>query len=149
MILFSTLTTCGSSSPKSDFIPVKQLTFSSKNHSLDNNDNFSFDDKWIVYDTRGENGIGGNGTIEKVDIESGIEKIVYQTENQTKYGPGVGAASYNHHENKIIFIHGLNNCNKKPQAYGTKYCVKDTEKYHVARIVPWNIPWKRTSKTLF
>ncbi len=112
MILFLSLTNCNSNSKKPDLIPAKQLTFSPKNHSLDNNDNFSFDDKWIVYDTRGENGIGGNSTIEKVCIESGIEKIIYQTENQTKYGPGVGAASFNHHENKVIFIHGLDNCNK-------------------------------------
>ncbi len=89
-----------------------QLTHDfSYNHDLDNNDNFSPDDQWLVYDTRTEEGgIGANGIIEKVHVKTGEKKILYQTKEQTPYGPGVGAASYSHTENQVIFIHGLNNC---------------------------------------
>ena len=48
----------------------------SQNHDLDNNDNFSPDDQWLVYDTRTEEGgIGANGKIEKVNIITG-EKVI-------------------------------------------------------------------------
>ena len=90
----------------------------SKNHDLDNNDNFSPDDQWLVYDTRTpEGGIGGCRTIEKVNVHTGDIVQVYATKNATPYGPGVGAASYSHVENRIIFIHGLQNCNaERPYA---------------------------------
>ena len=91
---------------------VRQLTFDSKNHSLDNNDNFSPDDNWLVYDTRFA-GIGENPVIEKVNVKTGEQVIVYKTINQSEYGPGVGAAFYAHNQNKIAFIHGLQNCNSK------------------------------------
>jgi len=91
---------------------VRQLTFDSQNHSLDNNDNFSPDDEWLVYDTRSE-GIGENPVIGKVNVKTGEQVIVYKTTNQTEFGPGVGAAFYAHNQNKVAFIHGLQNCNSK------------------------------------
>ena len=91
----------------------KQITFDSKNHELDNNDNFSPDSKWLCYDTRkSTGGIGGNNNIEKVNIETSEMKILYRCPNQTNLGPGVGAVSYSPAENKVIFIHGLTNCNE-------------------------------------
>lgn len=46
-----------------------QITFSPYNHSLDNNDNFSPDNVWLVYDTRTDNGsIRMGRTIEKVKL---------------------------------------------------------------------------------
>jgi len=48
-----------------------QITFSPYNHSLDNNDNFSPDNMWLVYDTRTNNGgIRRGKTIEKVNINT-------------------------------------------------------------------------------
>jgi hypothetical protein len=83
----------------------------SKNFNLDNRYNFSPDDLWLVYDTRTEEGgIGGCRTIEKINVETGESILLYQAQNATTYGPGVGAASYSHTENKVIFIHGLLNC---------------------------------------
>jgi hypothetical protein len=96
-----------------------QLTFEPRNHDLDNNDDFSPDDKWLVYDTRGPipeqpvSEIGANSNIEKVNVETGEVVIVYETENQTPYGPGVGAASYHPIENKIVCMHGLLNSSKE------------------------------------
>ena len=91
---------------------IRQLTFDAKNHSLDNNDNFSPDDEWLVYDTRSE-GIGENSVIGKVNVKTGEQVVVYKTTNQTEFGPGVGAAFYAHNQNKIAFIHGLQNCNSE------------------------------------
>ena len=62
---------------------VRQLTFDSKNHSLDNNDNFSPDDNWLVYDTRFA-GIGENPVIEKVNVKTGEQVIVYKTKKQSE-----------------------------------------------------------------
>lgn len=81
----------------------------SYNHVLDNNDNFSPDDKWLVYDVRTEAGIGACPRIEKVNIETGEKVLLYELKHNKSYGPGVGAVSYSHTENKVVFIHGLLN----------------------------------------
>ena len=56
----------------------RQITFTLKNHELDNNDNFSPDDRFLVYDTREMIGPGiGNGqTIEKVEIATAEETVL-------------------------------------------------------------------------
>ncbi|WP_423127046.1 DUF3748 domain-containing protein [Gaoshiqia sp. Z1-71] len=98
-------------------IPVNEIriTFDGeKNHELDNNDNFSPDGKWLVYDTRTETGgIGGNPSIERVNIETGEIQVLYHLANNHDYGPGVGAVSYHPAENKVIFIHGLPSCSEE------------------------------------
>ena len=101
-----------------------QLTFEPRSHSLDNNDNFSPDDQWLVYDTRtplpvpSVTEVGANSNIEKVNVNTGEIVVLYETENQTKYGPGVGAASYHPTENKIVCMHGLLNCDaERPYWY--------------------------------
>ena len=81
-----------------------------KNFDLDGRHNFSPDDQWVVYDTRPEKGgIAACETIEEININTGEIKVLYRTKNPHSYGPGVGAASYNPIENKVIFIHGLQN----------------------------------------
>jgi hypothetical protein len=93
-----------------------QVTFDPRNHDLDNNDNFSPDDQWLVYDTRKNvpaqpmREIGGNSNIEKVNVDTGEIVVLYETPDQTEYGPGVGAASYHPTENKVVVMHGLLNC---------------------------------------
>lgn len=89
----------------------RQITFSKKNHALDNNDNFSPDDRFLCYDTRGTvyNGNLANcKSIEKVEINTGIETIIWNPESITgeNAAPGVAAVSYHPFENKVIFIHG-------------------------------------------
>ena len=82
-----------------------------KNFDLDGRHNFSPDDQWLVYDTRPvEGGIAACKTIEKINIETGEVKVLYSTSESHSYGPGVGAASYSPVEDKVIFIHGLQNC---------------------------------------
>ncbi len=89
----------------------KQVTFSPKTHALDNNDNFSPDDKFLCYDTRGtvfNENLGNSKSIEKVEIATGKETILWEPESITgdNPAPGVAAVSYHPSKNKVIFIHG-------------------------------------------
>lgn len=89
----------------------RQITFAPHNHNLDNNDNFSPDRKFLCYDTRETIGPGINNSlsIEKVEIATGIESIIYKPEKVLTgedCAPGVGAASYHPTQNKVVFIHG-------------------------------------------
>ncbi|MFZ1290764.1 MAG: DUF3748 domain-containing protein, partial [Melioribacteraceae bacterium] len=89
----------------------KQLTFSTKNHVLDNNDNFSPDGKYLCYDTRAtvyNENLANSKSIEKVEIATGKEIILWLPENITgeNAAPGVAAVSFHPKENKVIFIHG-------------------------------------------
>ena len=111
-VMFSlTMTGC---KPSAYQPTIVQLTIGNYNHDLDNNDNFSPDGKWLVYDTRtGIGGIGGSPSVERVNIETGkIEELFVNKENQP-WGPGAGAVSYHPSENRVIFIHGLPFCSEK------------------------------------
>jgi len=62
----------------------KQITFSPKTHALDNNDNFSPDDKFLCYDTRGtvfNEDLANSKSIEKVEIATGKETILWNPPN--------------------------------------------------------------------
>lgn len=74
----------------------KQISFSPKNHALDNNDNFSPDNRFLCYDTRGtvfNDNLGNCKSIEKIEIETGIETILWQPGSITgeQAAPGVAA----------------------------------------------------------
>lgn len=84
---------------------VRQLTFDNRNHDLDNNQNFSRDGKWLVYDTRNP-GIGESRTVEKVHVETGEVRIVYAPPFIEGQGPGAGAASLSPADDRVVFIHG-------------------------------------------
>jgi hypothetical protein len=76
----------------STYLAEKQLTHDlSYNHDLDNNDNFSPDNQWLVYDTRTEEGgIAASAKIEKVNIETGEKKVLYELPNNAAMGPWRG-----------------------------------------------------------
>jgi hypothetical protein len=105
-LIFVLFTSC-----KPMFLPEIQLTNDlTYNHDLDNNDNFSPDNQWLIYDTRtDDSGIAASAKIEKVNVNTGEKKIVYEIKNNQVFGPGVGAASYSPVNNQIVFIHGLKN----------------------------------------
>jgi Protein of unknown function (DUF3748) len=88
----------------------RQVTFSAKNHNLDNEDNFSQDGRYLCYDTRATvgNGIGNGQTIEKVEIATGIETVLYAPPSVIgdDAAPGVGAPSFSPVANRVAFIHG-------------------------------------------
>ena len=112
LIVLLTLGACSTSeSYKQEVQRTKDLF---KNHDLDNNDNFSPDGKWLVYDTRtGVGGIGGSPSVERINVETGENQVLFGVPDNHDYGPGAGAASYHPIENKVIFIHGLPICTEK------------------------------------
>lgn len=89
----------------------RQITFTPKNHNLDNNDNFSSDGRFLCYDTREMYGpgIGNSRTVEKVAIDTGEETVLYAPRESVtgdEAAPGAGAASYCPVADKVAFIHG-------------------------------------------
>ncbi|TLV00513.1 DUF3748 domain-containing protein [Dyadobacter luticola] len=93
----------------------KQITHDlTYHHDLDNNDNFSPDGKWLVYDTRtDEGGIAASSRIERVNIATGEKQVLFDIKNNQDWGPGAGAVSYSPKENAVAFIHGLENSTKE------------------------------------
>lgn len=94
-----------------DAVEERQLTASPCNHDLDNNDNFSPDGRYLVYDTRETIGPGiDNGqSIEMVEVETGKETVLYRPKVSVtgkRPAPGIGAASFSGASNDIAFIHG-------------------------------------------
>ena len=82
-------------------------TDAADNHELDNNDNFSPDDRFLVFDTRtADGGIAASTRVAKVEIATGKITTLYQAPNPNAFGPGAGAATFNHVRNEVIFIHG-------------------------------------------
>jgi hypothetical protein len=83
----------------------------SYHHDLDNNDNFSPDGQWLVYDTRtDEGGIAASAKIERVNIRTKEKQVLFQIPNNGDWGPGAGAVSYSTQSSEVIFIHGLTHC---------------------------------------
>lgn len=90
-----------------------QLTAGAKGHLLHNTQCWSPDDRWIVYDNRpDETMIASTGTIEKVNVRTGEIVRMYATTNQTAHGPGVGAVTWCPTADRVLFIHGLRNCDE-------------------------------------
>ena len=94
------------------------LTRSAQGHTLHHNGIFSPDGHWVVFDGRNDDTkIGENGVIGLVNVLTGEEKVIYRVENQTVYGPGVGAVSFSPTNDFVIFIHGLHDADReKPYA---------------------------------
>lgn len=89
----------------------RQVTDSPKDHNLDNNDNFSPDGHFLCYDTRGTvgSGIGNSQSIEKVEIATGRETVLYAPEKTVvgdNAAPGVAACTFCPVAEKVAFIHG-------------------------------------------
>ncbi|MCX5757579.1 MAG: DUF3748 domain-containing protein [Candidatus Hydrogenedentes bacterium] len=89
----------------------KQITFSPKHHWLDNNDNFSADGRFLCYDTRemAGPGIENSQSIEKVDVATGVETVLYKPAEVikgAKAAPGVAASSFSPIADAVVFIHG-------------------------------------------
>lgn len=91
------------------YLSEKQLTHDlSYHHDLDNNDNFSPDNQWLVYDTRTDDGgIAASSKIEKVNVQTGKKVVLYTLPHNQSWGPGAGAVSFSPTDNAVVFIHGL------------------------------------------
>ena len=88
----------------------RQVTYSAKNHDLDNNDNFSADGRFLCYDTRETvgPGIDNSQSIEMVEVATGRETVLYAPPSVTgeKAAPGIAAVTFSPVANKVAFIHG-------------------------------------------
>ncbi|KAA6440473.1 DUF3748 domain-containing protein [Dyadobacter flavalbus] len=94
--------------PEQHFEEIQLTNDPGYHHDLDNNDNFSPDGKWLVYDTRTDSGgIAESSKIEKVNVGNGEKQVLFEIKNNQAWGPGVGAVSYSPKKNAIVFIHGL------------------------------------------
>jgi WD40 repeat protein len=106
---------CGEKVSQNEVINIlmieKQITYSPRTHDLDNNDNFSPDGRFLCYDTRAtffNENLANSKSIEKVEIATGREIVLWDPPSVTgeDAAPGVAAASYHPMENRVIFIHG-------------------------------------------
>lgn len=87
-----------------------QLTHEARGHTLNNTQVFSPDDQWIVYDTRNhDTHLGQTCCIRMLNVQTGEDRLLYQTQNQTEHGPGVGAATFSPVQPRVLFLHGLRN----------------------------------------
>jgi hypothetical protein len=90
---------------------VVQHTFSPRGHDLDNNDNFTPDGRYVLFDTRETMGPGIEHctAIGILDTQSGEELPLYELSAFAvgeRAAPGIGAASFSPDGENAIFIHG-------------------------------------------
>lgn len=111
--IFMILTACSETGTQNSIsiMEERQISFSAKNHALDNNDNFSPDDRFLCYDTRGtvfNKNLANCKSIEKIEIATGKETVLWEPESVTgeEAAPGVAAVSWHPSEEKVIFIQG-------------------------------------------
>lgn len=90
-----------------------QLTFAPFGHCLNSTQCFSPDGKQLVYDTRNDDAaLAANGQIRVVNIATGEDLLVYETKNQSFFGPGVGAATWSPDGRYWLFLGGIQNADK-------------------------------------
>jgi len=102
---------CANSPAQAAMQTEKQITHTPKNHNLDNNDNYSPDQRFLCYDTREFVGYGidNSQSVEKVEIATGKETILVKAKDPIigkEAAPGIGAATYSPISDKVILIHG-------------------------------------------
>ena len=101
-------------------IPI-QLTFDNQGHTLHHNQIESFDENFLVFDTRNDDTkIGETQFIKIIDLKTLEISTLYSTDNQSKFGPGVGAATFSPKENSVIFIHGIRNSDENKPYSATR-----------------------------
>ncbi len=100
-------------------VKIRQLTFSNEGHTLNNNQVFSPDDVWIVFDTRNQDtAIQTTKQIAMVNVQSGEERLLYSIADANEFGPGLGAASFSPVQNRVVFIHGIRGASaEKPYGF--------------------------------
>lgn len=105
------------------FMTETILTTGAYGHTLNAAQVFSPDDQWIVYDTRNEDThIQYTTSVEKVNVGTGEVVMLYKVPRATAFGPGVGAVAFHPLKDKVIFIHGLLNCDeKKPYGFTRRF----------------------------
>ncbi|MBN2129245.1 MAG: DUF3748 domain-containing protein, partial [Sedimentisphaerales bacterium] len=101
--------------PHEEFGAVeRRLTSAPRNSHLARFGPWSPDSRWLAYDTRtAESEMGSNPNIEMVNVDTGRIVTLYETPNQTPFGPGCGTVSFHPRQNRVLFIHGLLNADEQ------------------------------------
>lgn len=87
------------------------LTYTAAGHLIHNSQVFSRDCKYVVFDSRNdETQLAASTRIGMVDVKTGKEIVLYETSSESKFGPGVGAATFSPSGDVVAFIHGLDLC---------------------------------------
>ncbi|XZE37171.1 DUF3748 domain-containing protein [Pirellulaceae bacterium SH501] len=90
---------------------LRLLTDQSTGHTLNRRQILSANRDWVIFDGRNDDThIASTQAISRVHLQTGAIEPIYQTESVSEFGPGVGAAACHPTENRVVFIHGLNNC---------------------------------------
>lgn len=102
-----------------------QLTHELKGHMLNQRQAFSPDDASLVFDYRNDDSkIGENASIGILNIHKQESRPVYNLENQSSFGPGVGAGSFHPKKNQLVFIHGLKNASEsRPYTFTRRFAM--------------------------
>ncbi|WP_460684521.1 DUF3748 domain-containing protein [Niabella aquatica] len=91
-----------------------QLTFDKQGHCINSTQCFSPDGQWIVFDSRNHDTLlASSGEIKMVNVSTKEQKLLYKTDNQTKYGPGAGAVTFSPDGKKVLFLSGITNADKE------------------------------------
>ncbi len=118
LFILTLIGACSTEPGQNMYFEEVQLTYDEKGHCLHNTQCFSPDHQWLVYDTRNHDTlIRSTGSIEMVHVATNEIKVIYQTNNQTEFGPGVGAATFSPVAKQVLFIHGIRNANAQ-RPYG-------------------------------
>lgn len=80
----------------------RQLTSEPKAHILTNANVWSSDSQWIVYDTRARDDQFTGTTIERVDVATGVEQVLYTARN----GGACGVVTAHPRDPRVMFILG-------------------------------------------
>lgn len=104
-------------------VDLKQCTFGPYGHFLNHRQAQSYDGKHLVYDTRNADpDIPKTRRIEAIDLDNNTVKVLYDTQSDQPFGPGVGAVVADPHHPRVLFIHGLKNCSSQnPYAVGRRF----------------------------
>lgn len=86
----------------------RALTTAPHGHQIHHCQAFSPDGRFIYYDYRNdETKLAGSIGIGRVEVATGKEELLYQTESSGTHGPGVGAVTCDPAGGGLAFIHGL------------------------------------------
>lgn len=103
-----------------------QLTTDPSGHFLNQRQAFSPDDLSLVFDGRNdETKIGENASVKLVDMKTKAIRTIYELDNQTAFGPGVGAVSFHPSQNQVVFTHGLKNASEaEPYGFTRRFAMQ-------------------------
>ncbi|XZE42953.1 DUF3748 domain-containing protein [Pirellulaceae bacterium SH467] len=115
---------------------IRLLTHRPAGHTLNRRQVLSLDRQWAIFDGRNDDPqIASTQSISRIHLPTGSIETLYETETQSEFGPGVGAAAYHPRENQAVFIHGVRNCNPE-RPYGIARRFGAIWNHASSRIVP-------------